>query len=162
MLYILTKYLHWILKYNLQILCVQIRIWKFYFHQNEIRLKCNSGPPLCVINPAWNMDLMGGKAFQITFFKLLNYNSLDTNWFFVLLSAGFKPQLIAVESKLFKGGNYVVGGTSVLTRQSRAELKPKLSVTNPRQSSHTCKALEIYQTLSTVKTEYCEYRGGFA
>ena len=35
------------------------------------------------------MDLMGGKSLQITFFKLLNYKSRDTNWFFVPVSLWF-------------------------------------------------------------------------
>ena len=108
MLYILTKYHYWILKHpshpflyqqplrvsfffhwEILSLCVEIKISKFYFHQNDLRIKCNPVAPRRVINPAWNMDLMGGKSLQITFFKLLNYKSRDTNWFFVPVSLWF-------------------------------------------------------------------------
>ena len=92
MLYILTKYHYWILKHPTPLfptnrhwasfneksdLCVEIKFSRFYFHQNDLRIKCNPLAPRRVINPAWNMDLMGGKSLQITFFKLLNYKSRD-------------------------------------------------------------------------------------
>ena len=54
------------------------------------------------------MDLMGGKSLQITFFKLLNYKSRDTNWFFVPLCPSFTLIYEYFLSELFKCGNYIV------------------------------------------------------